>query len=167
MNNSNRIRNFKEAILNFPIKEPFKISATSLSDGRIQVTMYKEKEPVSVLKVICKYVFLTFDQGYTYEKYRRCGYGTWIRALVAWAAKRTGYIEITQRSVNIERLSTAPNKRPPSAFIMNKLGFRPNYRMIPGRAENRSLNLRKNTPQINAIVNKMKRNSSSVQRSRM
>ena len=83
---------------------------------------------------------LILYMGTTIAPYRRKGIGQYLRAHILKAAKNAGYNFVEQNSVN---LATGNNtKKPPSAYIMNKLGgVRSN-----GNAYHYTFNLRGNLP---------------------
>lgn len=63
---------------------------------------------------------LILYMGTTLAQYRRKGIGQYLRAHIIKSAKNAGYNFVEQNSVN---LATGNNtKKPPSAYIMNKLG---------------------------------------------
>lgn len=93
---------------------------------------------------------LILANGETFSHHRQ-GWGLFIRALAIYLAKKTGKIKyIHQVSKNTKGLR--PGKRPPSALLMNKLGFN----RLPGKdpsnntLEFRGLNM--NRTNVNTIV---------------
>ncbi len=126
--------------------------------------------------------FLKINEGWTPVAYRRKGYGTIIRALVCKAAKNIGLVSVEQMSSALERnnanmakkVANAYNKlrnpgpnnniaslkkivewRPPSAYIMNKLGFNKTQMNVGynSYSEYRTLKLGNlPTPKLNAVV---------------
>jgi len=93
---------------------------------------------------------LILAEGETFSHHRQ-GWGLFIRALAIYLAKKTGKIKyIHQVSKNTKRLR--PGNRPPSALLMNKLGFN----RLPGQdpsnktLEFRGLNM--NRTKVNTIV---------------
>jgi len=104
------------------------------------------------------------ESGRTNINYRRRGFGTQIRAIILWCAKRAGYKTAFQTSMFLTNSNRSRN-RPPSAYIMNKLGFntyKNNKIMNSLNANNttteyRSMNLNRNTPGINAVIRQIMR----------
>lgn len=90
------------------------------------------------------------ELGRTNKNYRRQGYGTQIRAIILWCAKRAGYKLAFQDSIFMANSNTS-RPRPPSAYIMNKLGFNHQNRNNNG-SEHRYLNLNRNIPAVNAVI---------------
>lgn len=102
------------------------------------------------------------ENGRTNMNYRRQGFGTQIRAIILWCAKRAGYKTAYQTSMFMYN-SNKSRPRPPSAYIMNKLGFKtvpPTVvlnNMNNNRTEHRFLNLRRGIPGVNAVVRQVMR----------
>lgn len=93
------------------------------------------------------------ESGRTNINYRRRGFGTQIRAIILWCAKRAGYTTAFQTSMFMTNSNKSRN-RPPSAYIMNKLGFNKSSNMNENNktTELRSMNLNRNIPGVNAVI---------------
>jgi hypothetical protein len=94
---------------------------------------------------------LVLESGATNNSYQGQGWGTFIRALAIYIARKTGKIKyVNQISKNVRRMR--PGKRPPSATIMNRLGLN----ILPGKdpmnstLEFRGVNI--NRARVNNIV---------------
>ena len=104
---------------------------------------------------------LFIELGRTNANYRRRGFGTQIRAIVLWCAKRAGYKRAYQDSMFMSNSNTS-RSRPPSAYIMNKLGFGVTNNSNSNSnsnnnnsTEHRVLNLNRNIPGVNAVIRKI------------
>lgn len=83
---------------------------------------------------------LILNRGATRFSNRRKGIGKYLRAHIIKAAKNAGYVFVEQSSVNLETGNV--RKKPPSAYMMNKLGgTRTN-----GNEYHYVFNLRRNLP---------------------
>jgi len=103
------------------------------------------------------------ENGRTNMNYRRQGFGTQIRSIILWCAKRAGYKKAYQTSMFMVN-SNKSRPRPPSAYIMNKLGFKNgnspfnnNFNMNNKTTEYRYLNLNGNIPGVNAVIRQIMR----------
>jgi len=98
------------------------------------------------------------ESGRTNINYRRQGFGTQIRAIILWCAKRAGYKTAFQTSMFLTNSNRSRN-RPPSAYIMNRLGFN----KLNSQNENnttteyRSMNLNRNIPGVNGVIRQIMR----------
>jgi len=148
---------FVREVNSFPIKAPFIFKTEIQDEGRIKILMFREEDEVAFLKCITDGDNMWFEIGRTFENYRSQGYGTWIRAVAAWCAKRAGYKRIYQTST---RLANTPwTRRPTSAYIMNKLGFNStNGKTTHSNKEHRELNLTQNIPNVNAVIRNIRTN---------
>jgi hypothetical protein len=146
---------FINEIKTFPVKEPYKYRAT-LVGSNILITMYREGREVASLTCTPENTDLWFALGKTHLQYRRLGYGTWIRAIAVWCAKRAGYKKIYQTSTRMPNSPWTP--RPTSAYIMNKLGFKhwKNNKIDESNRESRVLNLTQNIPLVNSIIRNLR-----------
>jgi hypothetical protein len=156
-------RTFKQRLLSFNqflIKDGLFINLTTDRDepGYMTVSIFNfNQTPIAFVKVYMDVEDnrLVLDRGETYSAYRRSGIGTKLRAIIVWSAKHSGFVRAEQTSTNLYKNN--PGKRPFSAYIMNKLGFTVNRYLDNGKfSENRSLNLNRNTPQLNAIIASIK-----------
>lgn len=114
---------------------------------------------------------LELESGWTLANYSKTGpmrpvngpgYGTILRALIVAVAKKEGFSLARQESAivsqeNKQKFANGKINRPVSAWIMNKLGFGINsVSKLEGTnritGESRSLNLRKATPKLDAVV---------------
>lgn len=103
--------------------EPYtlKVEPINLNGVSVELMVYKDNVWVGSVNVRPEAPDTVWiDSGYTPFKYRRQGVGTWLRALVVDIAKDLKIREVLQFSKNTNHLSS---NRPPSAYIMNKLGF--------------------------------------------
>jgi len=147
--------NFVREVESFPIKTPFRFKVNK-SSANITIRMYRGDEEVGFVRCLTTPgLEVWFESGRTYSPYRRLGYGTWMRAVVAWCAKRAGYTSVHQIASYLN--NTPKTNRPTSAYIMNKLGFGYGPRSMvnsPSKSptEYRILNLTRNIPQVNAII---------------
>lgn len=149
---------FVREVNSFPIKEPFSFKTELEDEGRIKILMFRGGDEVAFLKCLTDGNQMWFEMGRTYENFRSQGYGTWIRAVAAWCAKRAGYKKIFQTST---RLSNTPwTRRPTSAYIMNKLGFNSTNGNAnnSNNREHRELNLSQNITNVNAIIRNIRMN---------
>ena len=124
---------FIREVKSFPMKEPFKLTAEYTGDNSVTIKLYlsknnNKKNFVSYETCVAFNPVLYLESGRTQEGYRRKGYGTWIRAVATWCAKRAGFKQVRQASSFLT--NTPKTQRPTSAYIMNKLGFKfnkPNF----------------------------------------
>jgi hypothetical protein len=126
----------------------------------LTVDMYYGDEHVATMKCVLDKDEIYFEIGRTFEVYRRRGFGAKLRAIILWCAKRAGYKKAFQESTFLSNSNTR-RPRPPSAYIMNLLGFRhaprPNYYNTDPTSEFRTLNLNANIPNVNAIIRNIMR----------
>jgi len=104
------------------------------------------------------------ESGRTNFNQRRKGYGTNIRAIILWCAKRAGYKKAHQISMFMTNSNTSRH-RPPSAYIMNRLGFK--HQVSGGirsansnsnnntTSEYRELNLVGRIPGVNRVISQL------------
>jgi len=145
---------FAREVEAFPVREPFSFQ-TQPEGAIIKITMHRGGDQVAFLLCDTDGREMWFELGRTFERYRRLGYGTWIRAVAAWCAKRAGYKKIYQTSV---RMSNTPRtRRPTSAYIMNMLGFNYRNNNNNNKKEERVLNLSQNIPNVNLIIRNIRR----------
>ena len=147
--------NLVHEIESFSIKAPFRFKVIRSSSSNITIRMYRGDEEVGFLRCLTSGLEVWFESGRTYSTYRRLGYGTWMRAVVTWCAKRAGYTSVHQIASYLN--NTPKTNRPTSAYIMNKLGFGYGPRSMvnsPSKSptEYRILNLSRNIPHVNAII---------------
>ena len=126
------------------------------------VKMYYGTTMVARLQCVLDGSKLFIELGRTNASYRRRGFGTQIRAIVLWCAKRAGYKRADQDSMFMSNSNTS-RSRPPSAYIMNKLGFgfanknsnSNSNSNSNNSSEHRVLNLNRNIPGVNAVIRKI------------
>ena len=100
-----------------------KVIPKTINDLTVEIELYKNKVWVASVEMKFKFGDNTtawIEGGRTAAGYQRQGFGTWLRALCVHLAKKAGVSHIFQFSKNINRVGS---DRPPSAYIMNKLGF--------------------------------------------
>jgi hypothetical protein len=149
------LRVFAREVETFPIRKPFQFKTEQIDSKRVIIYFYNENKNYVAYQVC--YVDppeMWLESGRTEENYRRRGYGTWIRAVAAWCAKRAGFKKIHQTSSFLT--NTPKTNRPTSAYIMNKLGFKHENSQNGSSSEFRYLNLNQNIPEVNAIIRKLK-----------
>lgn len=71
---------------------------------------------------------LYISYGITRKNLRNKGIGKQMRALITLAAKKAGFKKVTQNSKFIENANRRTHEKPPSSYVMTKLGFN----QIPG-----------------------------------
>ena len=128
------------------------VTETSYQSPNVTLEIFDENKKL-VTYLNCEFTGpwdLILAEGETFSHHRQ-GWGLFIRGLAIYLAKKTGKIKyIHQVSKNTKRLR--PGKRPPSALLMNKLGFN----RLPGQdpanktLEFRGLNM--NRTNVNTIV---------------
>ena len=148
---------FAHEVNSFPIKAPFSFQAVVRGE-LVFIKMYRENQEVGSQSCLADSSGMYFEMGRVYPPYRRLGYGTWIRAVIAWCAKRAGYKRLFQISTFMN--NTPATQRPTSAYIMNKLGFgyQTNNTIMSNspRNEHRVLNLNQNIKKVNEIIKNIK-----------
>ena len=150
-------KTFINELESFPIKEPLRFKTSILNTGAILISMVNGDILVAYLRCYEDGTDIWFALGRTIEGYRRLGYGTWIRAVAAWCAKRAGYKKIYQTASRM--MNTPATLRPTSAYIMNKLGFEHwnNHTINDKNRESRVLNLTRNITKVNAIIRNIRK----------
>lgn len=147
---------FQRLVESFPMKDPFRFEVVPRYET-IKITMSHGNAEVGYLLCYIDGVNMWFESGRTFERYRRLGYGTWMRAVAAWCAKKAGYKRLFQTSTRLT--NTPKTARPTSAYIMNKLGFQhtSGNSNNNNNREHRVLNLNQNIPHVNAIIRNIRR----------
>jgi hypothetical protein len=123
MNSWKKFTNHSKNIKMVDPSYTLKVVPKDINNLTVELELYKDGNWVASVRMKFNYGDNTtawIDSGRTAETYKRQGYGTWLRALCVHIAKKAGIEHIHQLSKNVNHLS---RNRPPSAYIMNKLGF--------------------------------------------
>jgi hypothetical protein len=105
--------------MNIDVRLPGDIRVVS---ERNAVYIFKGPDEVGIQKISIREDTVNLGEGRIYTQYRRKQYGTIIRAVIVMEAKKSGFSNVTQISSYLQNTNKTA-KRPPSAYIMNKLGF--------------------------------------------